>query len=445
MKHKPIIPVLLMLIMTLSGCTFPSGDELFAAPKPSPYYQTLQVELDKLLSSGVTYTAPADGENRSSIQLVDLDADGVEEAIAFFRGVSSRTSNAFKVYIYKRQEERYVCTGSIEGKGKAILAVEYPTITPSGMRGMLIAWKLPGDGIGALTMCDFDANCAPGVLLETEYTAMELQDLTGDGAKDLLLMTNDPEGKRIARLYQYENNTLNMVGEAAANIEAVSVERMTSGRVRDNLPAVFAEQKTTGGIGLTTDVFVYADNTLQNLALDSEDYINRGTYRPVSVFATDINQDGITELPRAVLMAGYTDASSNDAVYMLDWYAYSTTSAPELVKTTYQNVSDGWMLYIDPAWYNDITVTKINENNLNGVEFAQYLGRKQKIPLFTIYCAIGEARDYYKNRTDLIALADSTKALYFARIADTAGESMITVTPELIQEHFSIITQDWNN
>ncbi len=444
MKFFRIIP-LLLLFGALTGCTFPSGDELFAAPKPSANYQSLQVELDKLISSGVTYTSPTGGESRSSIQLVDLDNDGVEEAIAFFRGASSATSNAFKVYIYRKQDDKYVCTGSVEGRGKAILSVDYPTITPNGQRGMVIAWKLPGEGVGALTMCDFDSEGKPSVLLETEYSGMELTDLTGDGAKDLMLLSNDPGGKRVAQLYQYASGKLGKIGEAATNIEAVSVEYITSGRVRDNLPAVFVEEKTLSGIGLTTDVFVYADGVLQNLALDSEDYINRGTYRPVTVYAKDINKDGITELPRAVLMAGYTDAAASDAIYMLDWYTYGVNAAPELVRTTYQNVSDGWMLFIDSAWYDNITVTKINENNLTGVEFAQYLGAQRKLPLFTIYCATGDTRDDYETRADLIQLGSTAKALYFARIQDTADESMIKITADGIKKRFSIITQEWDN
>ena len=112
MKPFRMLSVLLSLLV-LSGCTFPSGDELLAAPKPSTNYQTLQVELEKLISSGISYTAPVEGENRSSIQLIDLDNDGVEEAISFFRGSSSATSNEFKVYIYRKQDESYVCTGSI--------------------------------------------------------------------------------------------------------------------------------------------------------------------------------------------------------------------------------------------------------------------------------------------------------------------------------------------
>ena len=111
MKSVRILPVLMSLLL-LAGCTMPSGDELLAAPKPPGNYQTLQTKLEELLASGVSYTTPTTGENRSSVQLVDLDGDGAEEAIVFFRGATSATSNDFKVYIYKKKGVDYRCTGS---------------------------------------------------------------------------------------------------------------------------------------------------------------------------------------------------------------------------------------------------------------------------------------------------------------------------------------------
>ena len=444
MKPKRMLSVLAALLL-LSGCTFPLGDELLAAPKPSTNYQTLQMELEQLIASDVSYTAPASGDNRSAIQLVDLDGDGTEEAIAFFRGASSATSNDFQVYIYRKQDDRYFCTGSIEGKGTAIQSVDYPVITPDGRRGMVVSWRLAGDGTGALTVCDFDSGCAPGVLLETEYSAMELTDMTGDGAKDLLLLTTAPEGKRVARLYQYADGRLDMVGEASTSAETVSVERMQSGRVLGNHTAVFAEEKMASGVGLTTDIFVYADGMLRNFALDSEGSISRSTYRPVSVYAADVNNDGVTELPRAVLMAGYTDAAASDAVFMLDWYAYSVDEPPQLAQTTYQNISDAWSLWIDPAWHDRITATKTTDSGLSAVTFYEYVGSGGQIPLFTIYCATGSNRDYYAGRTDLVQLGQSAQAVYFARIPDTAANSSLAIDGDTLKGRFSMVKQDWNN
>lgn len=444
MKPKRILPVLAALLV-LSGCTFPMGDELLAAPKPSTNYQTLQVELEERLASGVSYTAPTEGDNRSAIQLIDINGDGVEEAIVFFRGASSATSNDFQVYVYRKQDDSYVCTGSIEGKGTAIQSVDYPVITPDGKRGMVVSWRLTGDGTGALTVCDFNDDCTPGVLLETEYSAMELTDLTGDGAKDLLLITTAPQGKRVARLYQYQNGSMDMVGEASTSAETVSVERMVSGRVLDNRNAVFAEEKVVSGIGLTTDIFVYADGTLRNLAMDGEGSISRSTYRPVSVYAADVNNDGVTELPRAVLMAGYSDAAASDAVFMLDWYAYSVDEPPQLAQTTYQNISDAWSLWIDPAWHDRITATKAADNGLSAVTFFEYVGSGGQIPLFTIYCATGSSRDYYAGRTDLVQLGQTAQAVYFARIAEAATDSSLAIDGDTLESRFTLLKQDWNN
>ncbi len=444
MKPIRIIPVLLSLLM-LGGCTFPSGDDLLAAPRPSTNYQSLQIELEQLIASGISYTAPMEGENRSSVQLVDLDGDGVDEAVAFFRGSTSASSNTFQVYVYQKQNDQYICTGSVEGQATAIQSVDYPVITPEGKRGMVITWRLTGDGTGALTMCDFDENCAPGVLLETEYIAMELTDLTGDGARDLLLMTTDPDGRRVARLYQYQNDMLLQAGEVSTSLETASVERMRSGRVQPSQPAVFAEERMASGVGLTTDIFVYHEGTLMNLALDGEDSITRSTYRPISVYASDINADGVTELPRAVLMAGYDDAAASDAIFMLDWYVYSPDRPPVAVATTYDNISDGWRLSIDPAWHDRITAVKTTENNLSKVEFYEYLGSGNQRPLFSIYMATGATREYYAGRSDLIQLGESSQAVYFAKLAaDTQGDTL-QIESEDIKSRFSLVTQDWSD
>ena len=127
---------------------------------------------------------------------------------------------------------------------------------------------------------------------------------------------------------------------------------MQSGRVQDSKTAVFAEEKVANGAGLTTDIFVYSNDTLRNLALDGEDTASHSTYRPVAVYASDVNGDGITELPRAVLMAGYKDTSSSDAVYMLDWYAYGIGKfRPRLPPPLIRTFPDAWSLLIDQKWH----------------------------------------------------------------------------------------------
>lgn len=443
MKSFRFVPALLALLLTLSGCAIPSGDELLAAPKPSKSYQTLQDELSKILSTQ-SYAAPLGGENRSTVQLVDLDGDGAEEAVSFFK--KNGNSNEYTIYIYKKQNDAYVCTGSIQGAGSGIDSVYYPVITPKGQRGILIGWRQQtSDSLGSVTMCAIGQDCAPTPLLEAECSAMELTDLTGDGAKDLLLLTADLTGKRVARLYRYNGSELLSVGEAPTSQDAVTIERIFPGYAADHTPAVFTEEKTASGIGLTTDIFVYANGTLHNLALDGEDSAARGTYRPLSVSAADINKDGITELPRAVLMAGYTDAAATDALFMLDWYSYAVDGAPKLVQTTYHNVSEEWFFTIDSTWHDQITATKSSENGLSAVHFFQYLPDGKRTPIFSIYCATGPQRSYYATRTDLVQLAETGKGVFFARLDEGAAASPFQLDADKIRSHFSLVMKSWSN
>lgn len=442
MKSIKIIPFLLLFLFCLSGCSIPSGDELLAAPKPSKNYQTLQVELEKILALQ-NYTAPLSGDNRSTIQLIDLDNDGTEESVSFFRSKDSNLTE-LTICIHKRYDDNYVLAGYITGSGTGIESVDFPVITPDGKRGMVVSWQLAGDGLSALSVCDFDENCAPNTLLETEYSSMELTDLTGDGAKDLLVLTTDDAGKRVARLYQYSENSLFPVGEALPSQDAVTVERIFNGRIADNA-AILTESRTASGVGLVTDIFVFSDGVLQNIALDSEDFPSRGTYRPLSVNSTDINKDGIIEFPRAVLMAGYTDAASPDSIFMLDWYSYSINEMPELIETTYQNISEEWFFRIDSSWHDRITATKTTENGLSAVHFAEYINETYQTPLFSIYCATGPMREFYEGRTDLIPLSKTNKALFFARISPEAAESSIAISENDIRSRFEMVAKTWNS
>ena len=89
-----------MLAMFLTGCTSNSVEDVLRVPALPSEFMEFNDELNKIKASGMEPIAPNSGTNRQSIQLTDLDGDGVDEGIAFFR----ETSNTYKVYacIFRR-------------------------------------------------------------------------------------------------------------------------------------------------------------------------------------------------------------------------------------------------------------------------------------------------------------------------------------------------------
>ena len=90
MKHKLIKTALLLLaVMLLSGCNIRTVDKLYLLPERSDAYKNLQSLINQALS-GREYSAPISGENRQSVQMVDLDGDGVDEFLLFARGSAEK-------------------------------------------------------------------------------------------------------------------------------------------------------------------------------------------------------------------------------------------------------------------------------------------------------------------------------------------------------------------
>ena len=61
MKRKMILMALLcaLLALGLSGCLFKPVNALYTLPQQPPEYDALQSELDRLLATGMQYSAPA--------------------------------------------------------------------------------------------------------------------------------------------------------------------------------------------------------------------------------------------------------------------------------------------------------------------------------------------------------------------------------------------------
>ena len=72
-------------LLLLSGCFSQSADDLYAQPKAPDDYLKLDEKISEVLNAGGEYAAPLTGELTQKVQLQDLDGDGVQEAIAFFR------------------------------------------------------------------------------------------------------------------------------------------------------------------------------------------------------------------------------------------------------------------------------------------------------------------------------------------------------------------------
>ena len=156
-------------VMLLSGCgelklSF-SPQDLYCLPALPAKYTELNSRINEILNSGAEYAAPTSGANIQSVQLVDLNGDGREEALAFFR--NSGDEKPMKIYIFGARGDTYEQIDLIEGSGTAIYSIDYQDLDGDGQKEIAVGWKAA-----------------------TELQVLEVYAL-GDNSAEMLLRTND--------------------------------------------------------------------------------------------------------------------------------------------------------------------------------------------------------------------------------------------------------------
>lgn len=446
-KYLKIIPLLFMAAFLLNGCFVKSGDELLQLPKPSENYLALQNQLDKILNGGAAYAAPEAGEYRSTVQLQDIDHDGEDEAIVFFR--ESKDNGKFYVYLYKKQGSQYSLAGKLTGTGTAVYSVDYPVISQDGTRAVVVSWTLGnnlsrGMTVGILRDRKFTS------ILDTEYTDYTFSDLNQDGDSELLTFVSDDKGQPVARLFQKKDDKMEKSSELSLHMDS-TILKLTQGLTADRHPAIYVEEKGESGTGLFTDILVMQDNTLTDLNTNSvntevntvED--ESSTYRSLMVYTRDINGDGIVEVPQVMTLTPPVSQSEeiSDTMCMLGWYQYSLEKSPVNVMTCFANLADNWILKCPDDWVNRVTAVKVtNEDRNSCIRFETTLKGKN-ISLAEIYKFDADSWQEFSENSNYFMLDKQDNIIFAAKIPDEAWDSKLALTAAQIKEMFSTVTGDW--
>ncbi len=421
-------------LMLLSGCMSVTAEELYRLPEISENNRQLQSTINAVLNSGAEFLAPTAGANRQSVQLQDLDGDGVAEALAFFSFPEDRP---LRMYILKRQGGAYETAAVIEGEGTAFERVIYTDMDGDGISELIVGWKM-GTSLQLMTVYSVK-DLKPTALHSMNYNTVSVCDMNSDGCDDIVVFRmagadSSSEAECISLAGDGE-----IVSSTALISEGIeSISRTTFGTVEDHVPALFVDS-VYGGNGLVTDVIVW-DQGLENITMGSSSPASFRTVRDYNVFCSDINGDGVVEVPMP-----RTLWSQSETVYrVLDWMAFDSVGRDRLVMTTYHSYSDGWYLILPEDWGDSITVRRADSGaGERTLMFSYYAGTGEPVDFLRIYTISGENRDERAKLAGRFILKYSGDTIYAAAITSEAGELPLSISQEEISAGFHIIYSDW--
>ena len=424
-------------VLPLSACTAPKltldPEELYALPELPERYTALNKQLSAIQESGAEYAAPVSGSNIQPVQMMDLDGDGREEALAFFR--QSDGEKPLKIHIFTADDDNsYRQAAVIEGSGLAIYSVDYSDIDGDGRMEIIVGWRVSME-LQALTVYTLEKD---GIreLARSDYVKYAVADLDGDGQRELTVLRADETGAGTADCYLWKNGTLTLGSSIRVSMTMAELSqqgRITVGVLRSSTPALFV----TGVADSTraiTDVLVLRGGELTNLVLSAMTGVSGESSRFCTLYPTDINGDGVTEVPRTVPLSGDEESTASQRI---DWISYDASGLAA------KAVEDGWYLRLPEGWAENIQAARTSGGEETAVTF--YIEQDTTAAgLLRITALSGADRERQAVRTGRFILSRNGGVIYVGELLKGNEDWKYSVTEDQVRSAFGLITREWS-
>ena len=433
MKRLWKLVCVMVVLCLLSGCML-TVDEMYRLPKRSDAYYNLQSSIDAAMADMV-YCAPLSGENQQSVQMADLDGDGVQEYILFARTTQDKP---LRILVFRRFEDSFAHTYTVECNGSAFDQVEYVDMDGDGGLEIVVGRQLSDQVIRSVSVYKFEGNELIQ-LVSANYTKFLATDLDANGSSELFLLrpgsTETDYG--VAELYGVKEGVMERCNEIPMSESVEHLKRIIIGNLDGGKTAVFVGSSVDDK-ALVTDIFVLIDGALKNAALSNEAGTAVQTFRNYYVYADDIDNDSVVELPHLIDMKPLPDMILADNHRLIRWYAMTPDGEEVSKLCTYHNFVSGWYLQLKDEWAPRVVVKNM------GQQYDFYLwddaySKTQK--LFTIHSQTTQSREEQGGQDNRVVLLKTESTVYSATIEPVASE--YGITQDYLIYSFRLIQKDW--
>ena len=292
-----------LLCLCLAGCSMPGEqvqvEELLRAPKLSGDYGDVQTALNDWLGESAQLKYPMQGDLLSPFLIHDLDGDGQQDAAVLY--TTAQSSN--------------VCVAILQ----------------KGRDGM---WQVRQNAEGLADTVDSYTDGELSTILEQQYQQYLVEDITGGGSQDLILMsTLEDGGMQIELLTVDKEGSFQQVAVMGLSADRFSgCASVAAGVGADGRHYLVLDGWTgISGNNLASVLLYFDEDTQQMVPADqiSTEKLYTASLRNVpSLVSQDLDGDGIVEIPTQPDEAGLLNLSQSRRMDFIVWMDY-TSPEPE--------------------------------------------------------------------------------------------------------------------
>ena len=307
-----------LLCLLLAGCSMPGEqvqvEELLRAPKLSGDYGDVQTALNDWLGESAQLKYPMQGDLLSPFLLQDLDGDGRQDAAVLY--TTAQSSNVCIAILQKDDADIWHVRQNVEGLADTVESVGLAQLQPGDATQLVVGYTA-AQGDHYLAVYSYTDGVL-STILEQQYQQYLVEDITGGGNQDLILMSTLEDGG-----VQIELLTVDKEG---------SFQQVAAGVGADGRHYLVLDGWTgISGNNLASVLLRFDEDTQQMVPADqiSTEKLYTASLRNVpSLVSQDLDGDGIVEIPTQPDEAGLLNMSQSRRMDFIVWMDY-TSPHPE--------------------------------------------------------------------------------------------------------------------
>ena len=215
------------------------------------------------------------------------------------------------------------------------------------------------------------------------------------------------------------------------------LKRILVGNIHGGIPAVYVAT-TVEDTALITDVYTFVDGVFRNVTFSNESGTSVQTMRNYYVYADDIDNDGVVELPCLINMVPVYQSQQQDSRYLVRWYAMTADGSEVDKRYTYHDFGGGWYLELSSQGASRISVAQ------QGNQYTFYLWDEtyeRCVKLLSLWSFTGQDRQTQATSEGRFVVYSSESVTYAAQLTSDATD--YSVTENMVIDNFHLIHQDW--
>lgn len=451
--------MIIVCLLAAGGCSssYFDTDSLLRPPQGTGDEQSILEALEDTIGRQPLLRYPRKGDYRSAIVRADIDLDGSQEAIAFYR--RSTDSVTTDVALVDKIDGKWQVVAHREGPGGDVERVLLGNFNKVGdaqsSLEVVVGWS------ASASSCIFSVySIAGGVFSELEcteafpleesqsctaYTELLVHDFDSDGTEELLsLHLNTASSTAIVRMFKHEiteeSSSMNVIDSVYTDGNVTKYSQLKFAALTDSTNALVIDSYKDSNLMVTEIVmFDRVTGRLTTPLSARETGLAASTERGTLIDSRDIDQDGIIEFPQNDYLPGYPDAQGVSR-YLTTWCLFEQPleEGEDVLKpklSSILNMTDGYCLMLTQQWLGHITVKYDTKSHI--MYFHEVVSEEEPFgeELFRIqYVTWGSEGDIFTGTV----LNSTESGVYVLYMPEQSGSS-IEVTAEQVSLNFSIL------